>query len=696
MQLSALTLALTRIGLNGDGFSPISLFTTGEQGLWHDPSDFSTMFQDAAATIPVTAVEQPVGLILDKRNGELYYGPEQVVNGNFPVNTDGWSVQAGGTLTWTATGLQVSGANLWAYQSIPTEIGKRYICSYTPGSNAQQSNLALGTSIGNSSYLLRGSPIQAPYSFVFVATTTTTFISFRTVINPVIYTGFSIKESNASVNIVTNPTLASFTGSSWSVNTGWVIGSGVATKTAGTASSITQSVPLRAGRTYRIVYTITRTAGSISPRFSGGTTVSGTAKNISGTYVEHLTALTGNNLLEFAADATFAGTLDNVYMQEVTGNDGYQETSASRPTLKALYNKVINSGFSGATTGTPGTAPTAWAFGGSTGTTDSVSVSDDAGGFRITYSATAARQYINQTLIPIAANEIIDSKITIYANTGLTIAQSFIPQSFPVGAVATYFANGVSVASTYVPVANDVITARLTNSTTAGTFLIRIGVGTNAAATGTITFGKCDVRSSNDGVGLPAYQFVNTDTDYDSTGFPPYLSFDGTNDYLACQPISLASGDDALIVAGQRKLKDGTSGPLVASYLTDNPPTSGYFTVFCPSDTNSYRLTQRGSTSAVFAGTGTFAASPNTGVVTGIASISDDLCQLRLNAAVIETTTTDQGTGNYNATSGFSIGRQNVSYFQGRLYNLVVRMAASTPTQITNTENYVNSKTKAY
>jgi hypothetical protein len=42
------------------------MFSAGEQGVWYDPSDFSTMWQDSAGTTPVTAVEQPVGLILDK------------------------------------------------------------------------------------------------------------------------------------------------------------------------------------------------------------------------------------------------------------------------------------------------------------------------------------------------------------------------------------------------------------------------------------------------------------------------------------------------------------------------------------------------------------------------------------------------------------------------------------------------------
>lgn len=51
------------------------MFTNGEQGAWYDPSDLSTLYQDAAGTIPVTAVEQPVGLMLDKSRG-LVLGPE--------------------------------------------------------------------------------------------------------------------------------------------------------------------------------------------------------------------------------------------------------------------------------------------------------------------------------------------------------------------------------------------------------------------------------------------------------------------------------------------------------------------------------------------------------------------------------------------------------------------------------------------
>jgi hypothetical protein len=57
------------------GFSPASLFSAGENGAWYDPSDLTTLFTDSAGTVPVTGVEQFVGLMLDKSKG-LVLGPE--------------------------------------------------------------------------------------------------------------------------------------------------------------------------------------------------------------------------------------------------------------------------------------------------------------------------------------------------------------------------------------------------------------------------------------------------------------------------------------------------------------------------------------------------------------------------------------------------------------------------------------------
>lgn len=72
------------------------LWRNGEQGVWYDASDLSTMFQDAAGTTPVYApgqgqVDPPVGLLLDKRPG-LVRGPELLMNGDFAAGNASWGV----------------------------------------------------------------------------------------------------------------------------------------------------------------------------------------------------------------------------------------------------------------------------------------------------------------------------------------------------------------------------------------------------------------------------------------------------------------------------------------------------------------------------------------------------------------------------------------------------------------------------
>lgn len=82
-----------------------ALFRSGEQGVWYDPSDRATLFKDASGTTPVTAVEQPVGLMLDKSKG-LVLGPELIVNSAWTAST-GWSVD---TSTGVATAIAAEGA----------------------------------------------------------------------------------------------------------------------------------------------------------------------------------------------------------------------------------------------------------------------------------------------------------------------------------------------------------------------------------------------------------------------------------------------------------------------------------------------------------------------------------------------------------------------------------------------------------
>lgn len=68
----------------------MALFASGEEGAWYDPSDLSTLYQDAAGTIPVTAVGQAVGRMLDKSKG-LARGPQRIANWDFSDGITGWS-----------------------------------------------------------------------------------------------------------------------------------------------------------------------------------------------------------------------------------------------------------------------------------------------------------------------------------------------------------------------------------------------------------------------------------------------------------------------------------------------------------------------------------------------------------------------------------------------------------------------------
>ena len=199
--------AVDPCGNSVTAWTPAVLFNGGVTGAWYDPSDFSTMFQDAAGTTPVTAVGQSVGLRLDKSRG-LALGVDRVTNGTFATDTD------------------------------------------------------------------------------------------------------------------------------WTKGTGWSIGSGVATKTAGSAAALTQTLATTAGRWYKVTATITRSAGTLT--VSLGT--SGTAAAFTASYsgVFYILAGSSTQTLSFSGDASFAGTVDSVVVQSIAGNHAYQSSLSSRPVLELV------------------------------------------------------------------------------------------------------------------------------------------------------------------------------------------------------------------------------------------------------------------------------------------------------------------------------------------------------------------------
>jgi hypothetical protein len=97
------------------------------------------------------------------------------------------------------------------------------------------------------------------------------------------------------------------------LGTGWSVGSGVATKTAGTASNLTAAVGLSASVYYAAV-DVTRTAGTVGAYPGSGTTIFGTtAAAASAAY----TFVASGSGIGFRGDASYAGTLDNATIRTV-------------------------------------------------------------------------------------------------------------------------------------------------------------------------------------------------------------------------------------------------------------------------------------------------------------------------------------------------------------------------------------------
>nr|WP_321511087.1 phage tail protein [uncultured Celeribacter sp.] len=99
----------------------------------------------------------------------------------------------------------------------------------------------------------------------------------------------------------------------WTVDAGWAIAGGVAQHTAGTAGAISQALATTAGKYYRVGYAVSGlTAGTLTPRLTGGSDRPGTAATADGTFSDRIQAVTGNDTIEFLASSEFDGTLDDV------------------------------------------------------------------------------------------------------------------------------------------------------------------------------------------------------------------------------------------------------------------------------------------------------------------------------------------------------------------------------------------------
>lgn len=116
-----------------------------------------------------------------------------------------------------------------------------------------------------------------------------------------------------ATELVTNGNFSSATG--WTSGTGWLIAAGVATASAGSASDLSTTITLNPNAYFLLEFDMTRSAGNLLVKV--GTTAVTASLNSSQHY-EAVIYTTPGTTLVFSKDNSFAGTLDNVTLTQLT------------------------------------------------------------------------------------------------------------------------------------------------------------------------------------------------------------------------------------------------------------------------------------------------------------------------------------------------------------------------------------------
>jgi hypothetical protein len=584
--------------LNGrQAFDPrATLFAHNEPGTWYDASDLGTMFTDSAGTTPVTAVEQAVGLILDKSRGAALQD-NIVVNGDFTSST-GWVLPG----NWTISG----------------------------GS-------ANATGVG---YMYRA--------------------------------------------------LSALAGT----------------------------------RVFRVDFEVTAyTSGTVQAYVHNGSSAVFTAAASALGKYSQLIVHSGVNELGFLAN-TFTGSVDNLVIREIAGTHAIQPTAASRPVLRNRYNLLTYSEqFDDA----------AWNKGNST-VTANTSVAPDGTTTADTFTSTAgsAQHYLQPgagasvDAINVNYTGSISFKsgthnfVTITYSGGSSDSWSAVTVDLSTGLITKTGngATGTLVSSSISSQGNGWHKITLTASYSPGASGIYLWVSSNssgtptyggygmetwtAAGTETILVWGADLRRTIDTI-YP-YQRIEAATVYDSDAskFPLYLACDGSDDSLyTAANLDLSSTDKVTVFAGVTKLSDAAFGA-IAELTANAASNNGSFYLVAGGGAGSLGALYGGAIngSALYAADFPTFTAPVTNAITqqmdiALATGADELTLRGDGIAATRSTTagTNAGTGNF-ASAVLYIGRRNNASLplNGRIYQLIVRGAASSAAEISSTERYIAGK----
>lgn len=453
------------------------------------------------------------------------------------------------------------------------------------------------------------------------------------------------------------------TADSWTLSNAAITISGGALRftacpTTNTAACTTGTFPAAVvGSTYRLVVEISSiTAGTVRVIHGGSVRDLTTA----GTHTLYLMATGASGQTTLQAIGTTTAVIESVSCKAIAGVHLYAP-QANRGVLSSRFNLLIYS---------EDFANSAWAR----TALSTVQAPDSNGLSKLVEDSTTSEHKVVQNVslvsgtpyrLRMRAKAAERSTFSFYGSgglsTGTAVSVDLAAGTVSGGTNATITAVGGGV--------YEVATDATSSFTGANALHIRIGTGSYAGnGSSGVLVGKADLRLLADTLlNIPAYQRVTTATDYDYQGFPCYIRFNGTSNWYT-NPLVDLSGTAALTAfAGVTKLSDAGAGIVMETSANANTNNGSFYLAAPNGAATNCGFASRGT--ANFATTFNGIAAPANVRLIGIASISGDLVQLRVNGVNGTPVTNDQGTGNY-ANQVLNIGaRAGTSlFFNGRMF----------------------------
>jgi hypothetical protein len=680
-------------GFGVQQFSPADLFSAGEQGAWYDPSDFSTLFTDSAGTTPVTAVEQFVGLMLDKRVPVAQTG---YYSGVFDGSNDSLTLGTVSSFNFMHNPTALFTFECWV--NVPSTASQLCIADNTSGTTAQTGFFVRILAGGAISLAITNSNGVSPS---IVGGTSTSTISTNTWTHIAITYDHSLASANAKFYING-------------------VAAGTSNKTAATPSSGNASQILLIGRfnggggefngyisnlriTNNIVYTGAFTPPTI-PLTAVANTQLLTCQN--STFIDN----SGNNFTITANGDAKTGAANPF------GNHATQTTSAKRPKLAARYNLLqrteeFDNGYwsrgnvlafgsgsaANATTAPDGTVTADLLTPNTSANVKYLAYRDltGTGGAFSVFGKPNGYNFLTLYFYDSARPGSVDGA-TFNISTGVfsNLQNAARPVTYSV-AVANNGFYKITITTSLAYTQIGIVASNTANNTSGSDNLPTFtGDGTSG-----IYIWGADLRPASQATGLigPAYQRVVDAATYDAVGFLPYLEFNGLSWSMSTGSIDFTATDKMTVWAGVRKQAAGTAQLVELS--TAVASNAGAFSMPSDSGTNTWASFLGGSSSFVSAQASGYAAPITTvnAVSQNLALLSNEVI-LRVNGAQVATSgASDAGSGNYGNYPLFIGARNNASlFFNGWLTSLIIRGAQSTQGQIEATESWVNGKTGAY